>query len=867
MFIPSRPDRSPLGACLRAALTVAVFFSPSFVAAQEEGDELQGVDEIIVTITKRAESLQDVAASVSAFDAQTIRETNVERMSDLVLMLPNVQIKGNDNDGISIRGISKAVTSQSPVVMHMNGIFLYEPDAMNENFYDLEGIQVQRGPVGTVYGRNATAGAVNVEWRKPHADWEVFGDATYASFDRYQVRGGVNLPFLGVGDDRLTGRFVFQNETRDPYVNNEIRTKSYAGRKVWSTRMTVQARPNEDVEINLRGFWNKDQRGGGATKPVWDPAAPIVGVFDGGFLQTNGDPIRLDPYGGLTLFRQDLLNSLEFSSLANLHIFNNPGVFATQADALSDLLINGFTGIPVGCDPNVPFGCFAPPVAAIVGGAEFYQPSTAGTGERDIRSVAWDRLNPELEVYGVDFDLTWQLSELPLLGDAALHLVAGWQRKKQDFLNDADGTSARIIDNYTPGRKNDNFTAEIQLQSTGEGPVDWIAGVFWFERKGEDPGTFTFTMFGLNRSNEKKREWGYAPFVSLTVRPLELLMDNPPELANIEVFGGIRRNRDFFELSTESDNQVIQGGGSLSAEDVFREITYEAGLRWRPNDDHTIYGKYSKGYKAGLAELDQTRLTNNVVEPEQIRAWEVGWKANWLDGTLRTALTSFYYDYTDLQIFQINGFQLLTKNAAEATNWGVEFEASWYPISDWKLAFAGGYLDATFGEFCSHDENDYRPTLANTAAVCLDELDPVIRQGGSVIGQNFQALDDLSGNRLEDAPKWSFSLLSTYHWDLGEYGSLTPVLEFTWTDEYYRRPFNRSDTDLIGDHTRTDLRLLWRSSDDRLSAEVFVENLEDNIIYGRTVAVAIPPAVGLIGLKPPRIFGVRVGFRWGGTDS
>ena len=856
---PSRASACLLLGPAALALVLAV------AAPARSEDELDAIDEIIVTITKRAESLQEVAATISVWDEETIRQTNIERMSDAILMIPNVQIKADNNDAIAIRGISKAVTSQSPVAMHMNGLFLYEPDAYNENFYDIEQLEVQRGPVGTVYGRNATAGAVNLIWRKPHARFEVFGDATYASFDRYQFRAGVNVPLLGEGDERLMGRFVVQNETRDEHLRNEIDTRSYSGRKVWSLRGALQANPSEDLTVNARGYWNRNRRGGGVVKPLWDSSNPLVGIFSAFPPRNDGEPIRLDPYGGLALFRQDLLAS-PFLAVANSHAAIEG--FPDAMTALTDLLVNGFGGVLPGCDPTVPFpaGCLVPPVPPVVGGFEHMQPVNGnGRGETRVQSAAWGVIDPELEVFGADLDLEWRLGELPVLGDVALTALAGWNRKKEEFLNDADGTAARIIDNYTPGRDNEHFTAEVQLQSRGDGVLDWTVGVFWFEREGEDPGTFTFTLFGLSTSNVRTRDWGWAPFFQFALRPLEWFSDDPA--VDVEIFGGLRRNRDFFEIESQADNAVTQGGGRLSRDDVFREMTYELGARWFVHDDHMVYAKYAKGYKAGFAELDQRFLTTNLVEPEIVRAWEAGWKATWLDGTLATALTAFHYDYRNLQVFQINGFQLLTSNAAAATNRGVELEASWRPVPEWTLRLAAGYLDATFDEFCSHDELDYRAdTVGSTDPACqavvAEKLNPP--PGTPPIPPDGNAFQDLSGNRLEDAPEWKISLLSVYRLDLGEWGSLTPVVEFTWTDDYFRRPFNRADTDRIDSYTRTDLRLTWQSVDERYHAEVFVENLEDEIVYGRTVAVAIPPAAGVIGLFPPRTFGVRLGFRFGG---
>ncbi len=185
---------------------------------------IAGIEEIVVTITKRAENVQEVAGSISAFSEEQLRNADIQQISDLVALLPNVQIKGEGNSSISIRGIAQSFTSQSPVALHTNGIFAY--DGLYGQIYDTRSVEIQRGPVGTVYGRNATAGAINVNWNDPHASYEAFGDVTVANYDAYQFRGGVNVPLLGEGNERLMARFVVQRFVHDGYLDKLLDTRS-----------------------------------------------------------------------------------------------------------------------------------------------------------------------------------------------------------------------------------------------------------------------------------------------------------------------------------------------------------------------------------------------------------------------------------------------------------------------------------------------------------------------------------------------------------------------------------------------------------------------------------------------------------------
>ena len=250
-------------------LGFALLAGPAY-GQDEADDELGGIDEIVVSITKRDESLQDVAGTISAFGSEIIRQTNIERIADAVALIPNVQIKGGANQAISIRGISQSFVSQSPVARHVNGIFKFDNESYTGHFYDLEGIEVARGPSGTIYGRNATAGAVDIRWKKPHADWEVFGDVTLANTDRYHFRGGVNVPLLGEGNESLMGRFVFQREVHDGWVDNELTTRRDdpdRGDDLF-LRGSLRSILGEGRELILRGFYHDREDGTISSTPI-----------------------------------------------------------------------------------------------------------------------------------------------------------------------------------------------------------------------------------------------------------------------------------------------------------------------------------------------------------------------------------------------------------------------------------------------------------------------------------------------------------------------------------------------------------------------------------------------------------------------
>ena len=825
--------------------SVSLLLGGPVLAQDEAEDDFAGIDEIVVTITKRTESLQEVAGTVSVFGEELIREANIERMSDAVALIPNVQIKGGTNQSISIRGISQSFVSQSPVARHVNGVFKWDNESFTGHFYDLADIQVARGPSGVLYGRNATAGAIDLRWNKPHAGWEAFGDVTLANTDRYHFRGGVNVPLLGEGDERLMARFVFQREVHDGWVDNELTTRRDDPDRGDDTflRLSLRSVLGESGEVNLRGFWNEREDGTISSTPVLD-TFPVgaLNIAGFGFFPT-------DAFDGYQIFRQAWLANPLLAAVTGVHSVLT-GIPSIDA-ALQDQLVNGFGGLPPGCAPT---SCVIPQIPGFFRDFGSFTPTRpVRTGDRQVRSNAHLLDQGKLEIHGIDGDVDWTFYDVPLLGDVRLFFVGGWEHFERHQVTDLDATESFILD-VTNQWEEDLHSAELRLQSADAGLVEWTIGLFAFRRERNNV-LDTVVDFVTPPSTSQVKETGIAPFANVTLRPIEAL----------EIFLGGRWNRDRYLIDRSDPATSVQPLDlAIRATEKFRETTGEIGFKWFITGEHMLYGKYARGYKAGLLELDinaaiatQNVQFKNAAEPEIVDAFEAGVRTEWFDGRLTANFTVFYYDYTNLQVTQITGAQALTENAADATNQGAELELTIAPTPEWITQIAVGYLDATFDEFCSDDPFQF---FGVSEPGCPQPL----ASGSITAGQGIDGKSNLAGKHLEDSPEWDITLISRYTFDLGEHGTLTPVVEFQWTDEYFSRPYNLP-IDRIASRTKTDLRLIWRSPEETFSVELFVENLEDETVYGQRIIGAEhmggwPVQVGTF---PPRIYGVRLGFHWG----
>lgn len=217
----------------------------------------EGITDIVVTAQRQSESLQAVPIAVSAFTAEALEAQQIENASDLQLTLPNVTFsKGNfTGSSFTIRGIGDlcvGITCDSATAIHVNGSPLIGTRLFETEYFDLERIEVLRGPQGTLFGRNATSGVVNFITAKPDlTGLKVGGDAEYGNFNAYKLKGFFNIPVgetLGV---RLAGFY----QKRDGYTRNLFDNSRIDGRKQYGIRGSLRWQPTDTTTVDLMGYY------------------------------------------------------------------------------------------------------------------------------------------------------------------------------------------------------------------------------------------------------------------------------------------------------------------------------------------------------------------------------------------------------------------------------------------------------------------------------------------------------------------------------------------------------------------------------------------------------------------------------------
>ncbi len=253
-----------------SALATIAFVVPAAIAAETarpaNSSEAKGFDEVVVTARRRDENLESVPIAVSAISAEQLNERQVRTDSDLQLTVPGLTIRqtqGNNSLTYSIRGQSADTFSGSPsaVVAYIDEV----PSSINgaSTFYDLSSVQVLKGPQGTLFGRNATGGAVLYTTAKPTNETEALVRVRAGNFDLREVEGMVNVPIV---DDKILLRAAFNTIERDGYIKDIVTDKDLGETDRKSGRVTLTINPTDRLEnTTMYSYSRTDGTNTGAT--------------------------------------------------------------------------------------------------------------------------------------------------------------------------------------------------------------------------------------------------------------------------------------------------------------------------------------------------------------------------------------------------------------------------------------------------------------------------------------------------------------------------------------------------------------------------------------------------------------------------
>ena len=265
-------------------LAILAIFTPIFLIGIINAQTLErtGIEEIIVTAQKTDENIQDVPIAVSAFSTESLELQQIETFGDLQFNAPNITFTKSNFTGsnMTIRGVNSgtvAASGDGGVAFHVNSVPV--PTRVFETeYYDLEAVEILRGPQGTLYGANSTGGVVNMKFARPTEEFEGSVDLEVADYNHRRIKGVINMPIAENVSMRIAGMML----ERDGFTENQFPGKEgedIDGRDITSWRMTVSAELSENTTATFTyyNFEEDDNRARIGKQMCYETETPVYG--------------------------------------------------------------------------------------------------------------------------------------------------------------------------------------------------------------------------------------------------------------------------------------------------------------------------------------------------------------------------------------------------------------------------------------------------------------------------------------------------------------------------------------------------------------------------------------------------------------
>jgi outer membrane receptor protein involved in Fe transport len=835
----------------------SAFAQEASAASNQSKDS--GIGEIIVTAQKRSESLQRVPIAVSAFSQETLKDRGFKGGADLQNAVPNVSFNdtGFGRYSFQIRGIGAQIQGASAdtgVGIHQNNIPLTVNRLASAEFYDIERIEVLRGPQGTLYGRNATGGVVNNITATPKDKFSAEVMAEGASYGRMKLAGHINVPLSDTFALRVAGTMLKRGgDTVNSATGGKINS-----RDIWSTRVTAQWTPSS--ALTVRAMWehfDQNDSSGGNAKMV---CAPDAGPTSIGGVATNP-------------FTQAMLSTGCLNSTA-INDPRNTGV------ASSSSTVSGIFGLLFG---TLPLNSFAGRTLSRDLGTvqSAFTPSTRARNDLASLNIEY-KITPSLSVtsltaYSYDKyrSLTPFFGGLPTSGFLISPLTPAGS-----FTDPQLGTSGTIDNRQLVRTTGKQFSQELRLQSAFDGKFNFNIGGIYVDYRATNEiiilaNTTTQAALAQNAG-------GAGIYVDPNAEPdgtghNYYNNSSPYHLKSAAAFGeayfkatdtlkatlGLRYTNDSKQQTTYPIVMLAPGRGfpATTPQQVdFSEVTGRFTLDWRPHveftDDTLVYASYSRGYKGGgfnPGGLALTGISPNF-KPEFVNSFEIGTKNSLFNRRLTLNLTGFYYDYSNYQIAQGVNMTIATQNV-NATVKGLEFEAIFQPVRGLRFDTQIGYLDSKIKNGSSINPND--PTQGDPTLSAVRSIDSgsfgsvcaiptaVLAGVQSAINAGFapsQAMASLctgpfaspyasggvpvqlSGHQLPYAPHVTLSVGGEYGMDVNANWRATLRADYHWQSQSYATMYNTT-FDRINSYDNLNLSFKLANESQGFTLQAFARSL------------------------------------------
>jgi iron complex outermembrane receptor protein len=806
--------RFTMALCATAAFVGFAGVHPAFAQSAQAATASTGGDleEIVVTARRREERVQSVPLAITAFSQADIEKKHIEKVSDLARSVPSLAISISQSDANApyssqtrLRGLPGSVVYFADVPL--GSVDYAATTGLTHGtstgfYYDLDNLEIIKGPQGTLFGKNSIGGLISITPKKPTNDFEGYGQVTFGNYNDKEFEGAVNIPIV---DDKLLVRVAGQRQERDGYTKDYYTGKDYDNRDNYSWRVTVTARPTDDIEnIFIYDGYYQDTNGSSTIARYVNPKAQLGSVV--GIPLTLGSGVN---YAGLL----------------------NP---ATQIPTF-------FAGLAAGSFS------FFPNIAADV-------VQQQQIGARTELGHAIQGLGKDY-FYGFTDTATWNIND-----DITLKNVAAARIFKQMSTTDDFGAgNLPVLNIGIPGNQNqwgDNsiqYTEELQLQGKAlDEKLSWVLGGF-FEYDGPLGDTLLPTTAVGNPA--------YYHFTN-TARSQAAFVHGTYDLSDyvegLKFTAGYRYTWDHVtdeESGTNGIDGVIRNAAGaptncspviaydnnchVSAGGDFSSYGWNVGLDEQLTPSTLLYVRAGNAYRPGGFNLNVT-ASQERFQPEHVTDVEIGVKTDWdvfgLHG--RTNADIYHTDYKAIQVQELvpvvdaqgnNHVNSAYQNAASAYLEGVELETTVELMKGLEISPHASYIYTHY--------NQYPAAFSN-----------------GVASPPFLYL-----------PKLQYAVTGTYHLPIDEsLGDVAVSATYSWYGHQYDNVQGGEIFPITPSYDQVDIRVDWTNLFGQpIDAAFFMTNALD-----KTHVVGVFPIYAQLGFtsvvyNEPRMFGFSLKYRFG----
>lgn len=802
----------------------------------------QMLEEVVVTATKRAESLQDVPISMIAMSGDSIKDMGVTRGEEFAADMPAVTIAQNPvGNFIFIRGVgtpgSNQGIEQSVSIFH-DGIYMGRSQLSRAPFMDLERVEVLRGPQSVLFGKNTIGGAIHVISAKPSDEFEGMISGLYGWEDGEQeITGVVSGPIT----ETLSGRIAYRGYELDGYIENVLTGDDGPERDDETVRLQLAWDATDT--LTMTGKWETSdfkQIQQSTQLRIIDPVGNGVG-FNG-----LNQALVAAGTGGSGVERYDDERA----------VINDGG--AVLGQVVPDYAgLPGFPNLEEGSDNSMDVGTLTldwavgeHTLTAITGLAQYEY--------RDICDCDFAAI-PLLQADArEEYDQFSQEIRLTSPGGEKLDFIVGFYYHESDLefrSIESFGTSLASSLLGAPAAFTPNLTRDYTMDQAQDmwavfGSVTYsftdttrvTLGLRYFEETKEVDHVLNKNFSaGWDYSAAAGQPNGAVTFGD-TPAEYDRFLNDFAGTPLVDISEGI-----YAGLLGTFEHDIR--GRERKEEDVTGTLTLEQDI----GDNSMVFATVATGTKGGGFDGRFLRTNDNPFfeyDEEKAISYELGVKAGLLDGLMTLNATAFYSTVKDFQVSIFDGATaFFVQNAAELESQGVEVDIKWAATEGLTIGFAGSYLDATYAEF----ENAPCWTISGSEPVnrgnCIDRGTPT-------------AFRDASGDNINFAPELAYNLNLDYRLPIGESLEARAVLNINYSDGYATSADLDEDYASLEDFTKYDMRLSLGSVDGMWDVALIGKNLSDEFTSGNNNDQPLVPGNGFSSTDRLRSYALQGTYRF-----